>query len=117
MKTNSGVKKISILLLILTILLIGLNSCSGVKESVFDSNWMIDKNSEQIQEKFGKFNYASVAPNEEDGLYYDCECEYVMSVSEGLIMDGMVWKKYLVLYFNEDAVVYKTSEKLDYYKR
>ena len=82
-------KKLYIITAVILLLSMMLSSCSKYNDS-----WIIGKNSDEIQEKYGEFTFCRGSPSE-DGLYYDCICGY--KLQDQVVEDGVI-TLYMVCY-------------------
>ena len=101
-------KKVIAVLMVLSLML-GLSACKMIGR--YNVNWIIGKNSDQIQARYGEFDWK---PKDvpEDGLYRNCYCTYYLRV------DQVDWSErlpdeYLRIYFDENGIAYAAKKEVD----
>ena len=88
---------IVVLLLLGVLLITALSGCSKYTEDDF-----LGLTSLEIIEKYGDFDRKRGAPDE-DGLYRDCACGYLISEKETNFF-GTTPPEYFMIYFDENGV-------------
>lgn len=98
--------KKAIAILAVLLLFLSFSGCGLIMRDSFSKDsteWMIGKNSEQIQAHFGEF-YGHPNDIPEDGLFKDCRCSYKRERSTF----SDIWEEYLFIYFDANGIAYKT---------
>jgi hypothetical protein len=92
-------------------LILGLSACKMIGR--YNVNWIIGKDSDQIQARYGEFDWT---PKDvpEDGLYRNCCCSYNLVYNQRHWTDGRrVPNEFLEIYFDENGVAYKAEKYVD----
>ena len=114
--------KICAMLLVMVVLLCVLNSCDlhnklyefWDKTHLYEDEFIIGRNSKEIQEKYGAFDRAEITINE-DGLYCDGWCWYL--TAEGYDEIGIfmfiapVYNEYYAIHFDENGIADITEQR------
>ena len=74
----------------------------------FDEEWIIGKNSSEIEEKYGKFDFLSV-DRKSDGKIYRGKAGY-LTKEEHTGYLGTDPEEFYVIYFDSDGIAYKTQK-------
>ena len=98
-------KKVIVSLIVLSLML-GLSACKMIGQ--YNVNWIIGKNSDQIEARYGEFD---VKPKDgkEYGLYRRCRCAYYL-VRDQRNWAGRVPDVLLYIYFDEEGIAYAAKK-------
>lgn len=97
---------------ILPVILVAVIVCIVIVRSVYDTQWMIGKNSDEIQARYGQFDYHSEEAAE-DGLYKDCVCFYLVQTNETDLFGDPLPDERLYIYFDADGIAYEAYKHVD----
>lgn len=96
-------RKIYKLFVALLVIMLCLSSCSKyTKDTKYTEDDIIGLTSSEIIEKYGDFDRKRGTPDE-DGLYRDCACGYLISEKETDFF-GTTPPEYFMIYFDENGV-------------
>lgn len=76
----------------------------------YDTEWIIEKTSAEIETRYGEFYQCSM-PQSEDGLYRSCRCSLVIKERRVGFL-GTSPAEVLSISFDENGIAYRTSEEL-----
>ena len=74
----------------------------------FDEDWIIGKNSSEIEEKYGEFDFLAV-DRESDGKIYRGKAGY-LTKEKYVGYLGTDPEEFYVIYFDSDGIAYKTQK-------
>ena len=78
----------------------------------YNVDWIVGKNSKQIQARYGEFDgHPLDVP--EDGLYRDCHCVYYVQVGGRQLFGDRLPDEFLYIYFDEEGIAYKATKFVD----
>ena len=90
-------------LFIITAILCVLSGCES--DWRYDKEWIVGKNSKQIQARYGEFD-GHTEDVSEDGLYKDCICIYFLQI-DARTWDERLPNEYLYIVFDSDGIARK----------
>ena len=98
---------ISLCLVVFTLLT--LVSCES--DWMYDKDWIIGKDANEIQSRYGKFDgHPQDIPD--DGLYKNCTCSYSLPVGHQLFGDPLP-EEFLYIYFDDAGIAYKVYKYVE----
>lgn len=108
-KEEMTVKRLCLLLLICALLC----SMSGCRRFDYDPDWIIGKNSAEIQKRYGAFDFCN-AEASDDGLVRDCVATYyIRKDAKQLFGDPLPDIKFHI-WFDETGIAYKAYRREDF---
>ncbi len=109
MKKSDTLRRLCLLLLICALLC----SMSGCRRFDYDPDWIIGKNSAEIQKRYGAFDFCN-AEASDDGLVRDCVATYyIRKDAKQLFGDPLPDIKFHI-WFDETGIAYEAYRREDF---